>query len=408
MFSVILAIILGSAAQAAAGACAKTASYLEFYQCTLEKHPRMAIAQEKVREADAVYEKAAQWKNPDLALKSVGGTQGGESVGTTELTVLVPVSQLWTRGAQKSVASAEKRVVEVDAMQTLLDFKKELIRDLYRIRQIEDDLELVNETLEAFSTIQRQLGARKARGPDQEITLNLVQLAGSDYQLRKNHIQVERAEILAKLRAIWGKDFEIKRTQLPPLKDKWPEVKVASGVGQNLAVQKAVAETDRAMAEHSLTRLESLPTLSIGPVMERSTTGPSRSWAYGFALEASLPIFSWNGGARAVAESKTVQAELESAYVIKKFDTEKDILLMKYRTAVDSLTKSSSRSEVKNKHHRVDSFFRQGLASGSLVIEAHRQIVEYQQSQHKHENSAIDSYIDLMTLTGGDIEGILK
>jgi hypothetical protein len=30
------------------------------------------------------------------------------------------------------------------------------------------------------------------------------------------------------------------------------------------------------------------------------------------------------------------------------------------------------------------------------------------ESQHEHENSAIEAYIDLMTLTGGDIEGILE
>lgn len=408
MFFIICAFFFGSAAHAAADPCVKSASYQTFYQCTLQKHPKMAIAQEKVREAEAVYERAAQWKNPDLALKSVGGSQAGESVGNTEVTLLIPVSQLWTRGAQKSVASAEKRVVEVEAKQTLIEFKEELIRDLYRLRQIEDDLELVNETLDAFSTIQKQLGARRARGPDQEITLNLVQLASSDYQLRRNHVQVERAEIVAKLKALWGNDLEIKRAQLPPLKEKWPDVKAASAVGQNLAVQKAVAETDRASAEYSLTKLESLPTLSIGPVMERSTTGPSRTWSYGFALEASLPIFSWNGGARDVARSKTTQAELESAYAIRRFDSERDILLLKYKTAVDSLSKSSSRDEVKKKHHRVDSFFRQGLASGGLVIEAHRQIVEYQQSQHEHENSAIEAYIDLMTLTGGEIEGILK
>ena len=59
------------------------------------------------------------------------------------------------------------------------------------------------------------------------------------------------------------------------------------------------------------------------------------------------------------------------------------------------------------KHLRVDSYFRQGLASGGLVIEAHRQMFEFMQSQHEHENAAIEAYINLMTLVGGEVEGIL-
>lgn len=397
MFLFLLAL-LAPPAQAAPN-CAKIGTYLDFFSCTVDRHPRMEIAKEKVREAGAVFDKASQLPNPQLGVKSVG---------TTEITVLLPISQLWTRGAQRGMATAEKKVAEVEARQTQLDFKKELIRDLYRLRQVESGLELVGETLEAFETIRRQLSARRARGPDQEITLNLVQLAASDYQLRNNHLQVERAEIQAKLKAIWGRDFELKRSFLPPLRDKWPELKLGADLGNNLAVQKAMAEAERASSEQNLAGLEALPNLTAGPVFERSAAGPSRNWAYGFAVEMNLPVFSWNGGARAVAQSRTTQAELEAAYAARRFESEREILLMKYRTAVDSLSRASNREEMKRKHERVDSFFRQGLASGGLVIEAHRQIVEYQNSQHEHENTAIDAYIDLMTLTGGEVEGILK
>jgi outer membrane protein TolC len=399
---------LVTSALAVGNACEGISTYVEFYQCTLQRHPRLAIAQEKIKEAEAVYDKASQWRNPDFAVKSVGGSLAGERVASTELTLLVPMAQFWTRGPQKGVASARRVVVEVEAKEALVDFKEELIKELYRLRQIEDDLELLNETLSAFSTILGQFRSRKARGPDQEVTLNLVELATSEYQLKRNHVQIERAEIHAKLKALWGKDFEIKKSYLPPLRQNWPEVNLAPGVSQSLAVQKAMAETERALAEQSLASLESLPSLRVGPVMARELAGPSRTWSYGLALEASLPLFSWSGGVRAEARSKANQAELGSAYVVKKFDFEKDILLQKYQSAVESLARSSSRDDLRRKHHRVDSFFRQGLASGALVIEAHRLIVEYQQSQHEHENAAIDAYIDLMTLTGGEVEGIMK
>lgn len=407
MFFLFPIFVLVSPVNAESRSCERMTSHVDFYECTLQRHPKVAIAEERTREAEAIYDKATQWQNPDMAVKSIGGNQAGESLGTTEVALLIPLSQVWTRGAQKSVASAEKRMLEVEAKQTLVDIKKTLILDLYRLRQIEDDLELVNETLGAFETIEKQLGSRKARGPDQEITLNLVQLAASDYQLKRNHIQIEKAELHSHLKALWGKDFEIKRSLLPSLREKWPEVIVASGIYQNLAVQKAVAETERTSAEYRLARLQSLPALSAGPVMERSTTGQSRNWAYGFGLEVGIPIFSWNGGAREVARSRSIQAELESTFALRKFDFEKDIQLLKYRSAVESLGRTSSREDLKKKHNKIDSYFRQGLASGGLVIEAHRQAYEYLQSQHEHENSAIEAYVDFMTMTGGAMEGIL-
>lgn len=394
-------------AHADVSSCEKAHSFRDFYSCSLKKHPKLSIAEQKNAEGAALVEKAGQWQNPELAFKSVGGKQLGEAVGSTEITLSIPISQLWTLGPQKNVANAERRIAELEARGIVLEVKEELIRDLFRLRQIEDDQELVEETLSAFETIKRQLGARRARGPDQEITLSLVQLATSDYLLKRNHLQVEKSEIHSKLKAIWGRDFEIKKQFLPPLKDSWPKVPAAAGIAQNLSVQKALAVTERSSAEHSVAKSESWPSISVGPVMERNTSGPVQSWSHGFNLTVGLPIFSLNGGARKLSEARAIQAELESTYAIKKFHSEREILAMKYRTAVDSLAKSSSREEVKKKHHRVDSFFKQGLASGGLVIEAHRQIVEYMQSQHEHENAAIDAYIDLMTLTGGDIEGIL-
>ncbi|MGE3262652.1 MAG: TolC family protein [Bacteriovoracia bacterium] len=388
--------------------CSKIANYHDFYHCTLERHPRMSLTVEKRREGEAALSKSGQWINPAITLKSVGGSLAGESSGSTEVDVSFPISQLWTRGSQKAVGSAEKRLAEVEADVSLSDLKKELLKDLFRLRQIEDDYEMVNETLDTFGTIQKQLQGRRARGPEQEITLSLLQLASSDYQLKRNHVQVERGEIFSKLKAIWGNDFEVKRNYFPPIRDRWPEINAGTTSGHSLALQKSIAESEKASAEYSLAKFDSLPTIAIGPSLERSTSGPQRTWSYGFNVTASLPIFSWNGGGKDLARSRAIQADLESSYTEKKFQYEKDVLVQKYKSAVESLAKGSGRQDIKKKHHQIDSYFKQGLASGAVVIEAHRQIGEYMESQHEHENAAIESYIELMTLTGGDIEGILQ
>lgn len=387
--------------------CSNIKNYKDFYRCSLEKHPKFEVSRLKAEEGSALEEKASQWKNPDLDMKSVLGTNAGESVGSTEVSLSIPLNQIWVRGAQQDLASAEKRIVNIEAKETLLEAKKSLIKDLYRMRQIDDEMELSDEVLKAFDTIRKQFRGRLARSPEQEITLNLVELASSDYELKRNHLVTEKSEISSRLKSIWQSQTEIKKDHLPPFKEKWPDILDSIKMSPSIESQKLVAESERALAEKRLVDRESWPEFKAGPVIERSTEGPSQYYSYGFNLSVSLPIFSINGGARKLASTRAQQAKLMSDYAIKKADLEKDILVQKYRSAVASLKKSSNREDVKNKHHRIDSLFKQGLASGALVIEAHRQITQYTESQHEHENAAIEAFIELKTLGGEDIEEIL-
>lgn len=389
--------------------CSPIKNYQEFYKCTLQKHPEFEVAKLKILEAEAVIDKAGQWQNPDLEVRSVSGKLAGENVGSTELSLSIPLSQVWTRGAQVDAGRADKKIADIEAQLSLLGVKKQLIKDLFRLRQVNDELELNNEALEAYNKIKNQFRARLARGPEQEITLNLVELATSDYELKRSHLTTEKIEILARLKGIWGTGFDIKKEYLPPPKEKWPELPKEINIGQSFESRKIMAESDKASAEYSLAVRESWPAVSAGPTVERATEGPTQYTSAGFNLSVSVPILSWNGGGRKLAETKAKQSRLLSEYAARKAEIEREIVVQKYKSSVESLKKTSARDDVRKKHTRIDSLFRQGLASGGLIIEAHRQITEYTESQHEHEISAIESYLDIKALTGDDnIEELLK
>lgn len=388
--------------------CNDIKSFREFYFCSLERHPKYEISKLKTQEGEAFVEKASQFQNPEMSLKSTSGDRAGEKVGSTELEVSFSATQLWTRPAQKEIAEADKKIANIESKQTLLSVQKELIKDLYRFRQIDDELELVTETINAFQTIRSQFKGRKVRGPEQEITLNLVELASSDYELKKNHLSTEKAEVIARIKAFWGPNFIMKKEFLPPLRDKWMDISPSQLMGTSFEIQKFNAENEKALAEQKLVQRESWPAVSVGPTIERATEGPTQYYSYGVNLNMTLPLVSINGGARKLADTKALQTKLLADFANKRSQSEKEILLQKYRSSVDSLRKSASREDLRKKHHQVDSLFRQGLAPGSLVIEAHRQITEYTESQHEHENSAIESYLEIKALTGESFEEIFK
>lgn len=388
--------------------CKEIKSYKDFYFCTLEKHPKYEISKLRAVEAAASIEKANQWQNPELSLKTISGDKAGERVGSTEIEATISVSQFWIRSSKVKIADVDNRIADIDSRLTVLKIQVEILKDLYRLRQLISEIELVNETLVTYEKIKEQLKSRIVRGPEQEITLNLVELAVSDYMLKRNHLSIEKSEILSKLKAIWGDGFVIKNSYLPPVKRKWPLEFNLAKMSNNFDVQRAVLENERATVDKELVMKETWPDLDLGGIVNRTTEGPSQFMNYGVSLKMSLPLVSFNSGSRRLAQSKIIQSQLLADLSLKKADNDKEILLQRYKSAVSSLSKSISQDDVVKKHNKVDNLFKNGLASGSLIIEAHRQISEYTESQHEHENIAIAALLELKTLNNESLDEVFN
>lgn len=405
----LLILFLISFAQAASHdtSCGTMKDHHEFFHCSIQKHPGLTISTLKNQEGQAILERAGQWKNPELDVKSVAGENAGEKNGSTEVVLAIPISQLWDRPIEKEIGRAEKTLAEIEAKVNLANIKREMIKDLYRLRQIEEELDLIHETVDAFKKIQSQFSGRLVRGAEQEITLNLVELATGDYGLKENHLLVEKLEILARLKTIWGSDFKVQKEYLPPLKEKWPEIKADTNAIP-FDTQRRIAESDRAKAEERLTSNEIWDQMKLGPAATRTTDGANQFWSVGFSFSMGLPIFTQNGGGRRMAEARSNQTRLWADYGKRKATLDQDILIQKYKSSVESLRKSSSRDALRKRHDKIDALFRRGLAGGSIMIEAHRQIIEFTMAQHEHEMTALDSFIEFKSITGDDVEEILK
>lgn len=408
-FFICLGIVLSFTSIGFANTCNSIQSTRELYECTLESSPDFKSAILTKESASASRDKTTQWPNPELSVKSVTGENAGEKVGGTEINLTMSLTDLLVkRPALSKTGKSEEKVINIEAQEQEFNAKASILRDLYRYRQLLNEVDLVDEAIGAFEKIEQQFRSRRARGPEQDITFNLVELAQGDYQLRKNHLAVEKAEIEAKFKGIFGPSFELKKELLPQLRKSWPELNLASISKNTLELRRLEAEKERSEAEKSLANAESWPKISAGPTAERSTEGPNQFNSYGFNLTVDIPIFSLNGGARKFAEKNMAKARLQYAYALKKADLERELLILKYKSAVESLKKSTNAESLKKKHAQIDSYFRQGLTTGSTVIEAHRQISEFTESQHEHEMVALESLMYLNLLSDKDPSEVLK
>lgn len=389
--------------------CTSIKSVQVLYDCIVKNHPEIKSAELSIEAAKSAKEKITQFPNPELSLKSMQGKNAGENEGNTELSASINLTEtLLKRSSLGKLGSADEKALIVDAQESVFKAKSQALISLYRYRQVLDELELVSEAIDTFKKIENQYKARRVRGPEQSITLNLVELAQGDYELRRNHLNAEKTEIETGFKGVFGDDFNLKKEWLPKLKKIWPVIAGVELSKQTFEVRRFEAEREKAEAEKSIAIADSIPKIAAGPSIQRTTSGPTQYMSYGFSLTVDLPILSLNGGGRSLADKNLAKSKYTYDYALRKADLEKKLLLQRYSSAVEALKKSITIESLRKKHDQIDSLFRQGLTAGPTVIEAHRQISEFSKSQHEHEIEAIQALMYLNVLSNKEIDEVLK
>ncbi len=386
--------------------CKRIASAQDVIDCALANHPEAQRARLSNSQAETFESAASQRPNPEVGGKSVYGKLLGDTVLNHEVNLAIPIELGGKRGARMEKALAEKDTVAASAQRSREEVLLETMRSIYRIRQAKDELHTIDEALETFGRIQRQFRSRPRRTPEQEVSLGVFDVAEGDYQLRKAALETELATHIREVELAIGRGFEPSDEVLPAKKRIWPNVNdkppVTSFKGS--AMNSARAGLKLAEAELSVAQSLSWPTLRVGPSFESQTSGPFTYQTYGVNLSFELPLFQINGGGRAVARTGLDLAERSLSLRQREVANQRNVLLIKYENSVKAINASLSHKELEKKHRSTDALFGRGIIPSSLVIEAHRQIVDFTKNQNEQELSALEALWQLYVLEGRAFE----
>lgn len=386
--------------------CVRFASPQDVVDCALANHPEAQRAQLSVLQAEHLESAASQRPNPELGGKSVFGNSLGDNVMNHEVNLAHTIELGGKRGARMDKALAEKEVVAASALRSREEVLLETQHALYRLRQIRAELHTLDEALETFGRIQRQFRSRPQRTPEQQVSLSVFDIAEGDYQLRKAALETELVTHTQEVELTIGRTFEPVAGVLPPQRKNWPklagDVAPASFKGSAMNLERAGLK----LAEADLSAAQSLswPNLKVGPSFESQTSGPFTFQTYGVNLSFELPLLQINGGGRAVARTGLDLAERSLALKERELATQRHILLKKYENSVNAVLASLSHAELEKKHRNTDALFARGIIPSSLVIEAHRQIVDFTKNQNEQELSALEALWKIYVLEGRAFE----
>ena len=378
--------------------CKSISSSNDILKCVLESHPDVKVQEAQVKEDEEAVNFARQSPNPELDLQGVNNNVGGIS---GELAVLHTIELGGKRDSRVNVARAQingsksrlLKVQETVAVQTVLN--------IYRLRQIERELESVKERLETFQRIRKRYNQIGRLNPEQQVSVSVFKMAEEDNKLIVNTLISERERILSTFKVILGENFNLQKIVLPPIKKSWPKISLDKVRGADSLI--ALSSLATAEAESELAKSAAWPDLSIGPRVEVDT-GRAGETKVGIALSMPLPFYNTNNGGRAKAKLHVQKSRLNEMWNRRTLERRVRFLLADYNQSSKIVSRSLIETNIGSKHVELHKLIRRGVVSAPLVIEMHREISEYYKNLHSQELRAIESLWTLYALRGTILE----
>lgn len=376
--------------------------------CVKERHPELQKADLNLQAADSYAQAASRWLNPEIDTRTVVGKNLGNQQLDVEVAIVQTIEIGGKRNARKKSAEASKNRLKADALAQKSEVITEAIVDLHRLRQIQREKASIDEALQTFGKLVSQYGSRPRLGPEQEVSLAVFKIAKGDYFIKKSQILEEEREVEAFFRVSAGLDLKALLGALPEFPTKWPIVKKAESLSSaSPAILRAQAALDSAEAEVSAAKGEAWPDVRVGPVVQWAADGASRETLYGMQLTLPLPIWNQNGHGKTAAFLNYNGAIQEQNYAKNSQLAQRNRYIDVYQDAIEALKNAPSLKELESKHRNIENKFFRGLISSSLVIEAHRSIVELERSRHETELRAIKALYQIYLLDGRIEEELL-
>ena len=373
----------------------------DILKCLQEKHPEVLTTNVINEVTEKLANQGNAWKNPEVSFETVGGQNLGSSVFDSELRVSQTVEFSGLRSARRKKGKALGESFKADSLGKIEEVTLMGIRDLYRLTQLKDEVIKIEEAIQKFKLIKNQYQSRPRLSPEQEITSGIIQLAISEFEIKLNQVNTEKKEILTDLVSITNFTISEIELNLPPVKHVWPESPTSDDTDiKSSSLMKSKADLELSKSEFSEARAEAWPDFTLSLILQNKIDGSLQYQMYGAGLSMPLPLFQRNQG-----EKILKLVEFSKANYIHSANLRKQENLMKntvqiYQTSIKNLQNTPSNISIESKHKRAESLFAQGLISGPLIIETHRQILEYTQNRNQEELKALESLWRLYIFKG--------
>lgn len=380
--------------------CANPGTANDIIKCLQQKHPNV-ISDSLINEATkSLIKQETNWKNPEFSIENIRGKKTGESINELEMRISQSIEFNSVRNARKNLAVAKGESLKAENLAQVEAITLYGIKSLFRLRQINEEIDKMSEAINKFKIIKRQYQSRAKLAPDQEVTFAIIELAISDFEIQLNQLNAEKNETLNLMMANSGLRYEQIQNNLPKQISNWPKISNAEKDINSSSLKMNRASIDESKARMDLANSFSLSEFSLDLIAQNNKEGDTKFNTYGIGITFPLPFFQRNQGERKLTAIDLYKAQNVYNAEILKSSKMLETFSALYESSVNNLKNTPSELSIEIKHRRAEALFNQGLISGSLIIETHRQVIDYIKNRNAEEMRAMEALWNIYILNG--------
>ena len=340
--------------------------------------------------------KAKQRPNPAVEFEYVKGDEFGLDIHNYDLKLLHVIELGEKRDARIETSQAQ---AQLESSQYELFSSQKALENLLgyqRAAQLEVLIEAMQEAIDTFKGIIKKLSSRKRLNPEETISLSTLKLALNDYKARLNDLKNEQDLLTGEVAFMSECDdpsFQYVSTTYPKLEN------IALDNGQGMA---AIEKRKVEVAKKNFNREKSLAysDLMVGPIVGYESRGEDQFVSAGIGITFNAPFLNTNEGGKLQA-SKNLLAQRRVAknnIAFLKIKLRKQLKI--YRQSLKAYEEMPSLSKIETFHKEAEKLFRRGVVSIPMIIESHRQHVDYIDSRFETENDILTALKEIYLITG--------
>lgn len=377
-----LVAVSASASAYANGVC-EINTARDVLNCAMERNPNMIVAQGSASAASIKKDISGRWVNPVLDISSGYNNELDYRRKYTEVSIMQEIDGYAKRKAKKGKASAEYNAATAGLESQKEIVTVEILTMLNRTRQIEKEKVILDEITGVFANVIKRYKNRPALSPEDQISGDMISMAMNNYVVERNKLSAEEKTYLANLNAMLDKPMPMDKQLFfyPP--QYWPTLNVESAIGNSTDIAREQAVVDMAHANYYEDRADAISSFSIGAYAKTRPDEFRKSDEFGLKISMPIPIFTGRKGARA---GQIGIDAAEQAFEIKKRELTNNMNVLKeqYLVGVSQLSGFNIDTIEKN-HSKTKRLFQSGRVSGTVMIEANRQLWDSVQIYHNYE-----------------------
>ena len=377
----------------------------DIISCSLFFHPSSEKQKYQISVANKKIESENQIPNPSLTSRYVQGKNNGKNISELEANLSFVVELGGKRKSRREQAEANKKLEEVNHNYIKSEIKTQTILNLYRLRQVLVEKEVISKALGAFKKVIGKLRKLPRLSPEQEASLSLFEMAYEELLVKDSKLFEEERKIEHYFHVSTGHSLKEIRPYLPKLYVKWPEV---DSIGQKKhsspVIKKLVAHSQIALKELELQKSQAWPNLSIGPSFAIEKEGGTEKKMIGLNVQLPLPFFQVNGGGKSFARSRLTKSKKIIKLMRAEEDHERFEQVRIYQSSISILEKTMKKQVIEKKNKKIESLYLRGVVSSSVFLNSLKQVFSYLQSRNDREISAVKALWNIYNIDGTILE----